>query len=71
MARLPNENKHHSSENLVPPHDQLDQPINGFPQAVAGIGGLVGRNIDPILTALEMDTDGTVSEEKASLRMAL
>lgn len=71
IARLQNAKKSHFSDILIPLHDHLNQPINGFPQTIASIERLRGGDIDAILTALGMSTDGTVSEKKTSLRMAL
>jgi hypothetical protein len=71
MARLQNAKKANLADALIPLHDRFNQPIDQFPDTLSAIERLRGDDLSRILGALGSDANGTVSEKKTALRMAL
>ena len=45
-----------------------DAPIPGFPGTLAQLNGMPGAGIDNVLTALNIQTNGTVPQRRQRLR---
>lgn len=71
MIQLQNTKKTHFTDILIPLHDQFNQPIDQFPDITSAIERLRGNDLNRILEALGLDVNGTISEKKTALRMAL